>query len=272
MKHLHTFAIITAIFATGCAGADPGAADEDMGSAADAIVVGNGADPAFFWMASTQRSLRSLATSALAGSDGNLAATPLATTSAGRSLLRYVVGCALPAGTSVYSATAGMSFSGAVGLSPGWRSAPLDDTSTQRWMTGCLLQSLNGLGLHVNVRLAGDNPALDDASGADTASYTVPDATMFGNLFQAGAGVAYACTDVSLLGSCGVQISLSTLERICGFSLTCGITLLGPCARWCKAGDGGDTCTAPTGTVYPEAVSSTLKADVAISLYPLCLL
>jgi hypothetical protein len=246
-----------------------GPEQEPVGTAAQAILLTNGDDPIFFWLPSTQSAVQALALAPLEDADGDLDDTYLASTASGQLLLHYVVGCALPPGATVYSDAAGMSFDGAVGLAPEWASSPLASTTSQRWMTACLLQTLNGLGLHVPIRLTGGDPALADAPG-DAAAYTVPDASMFGNIFLPGGGPAYACTDLALLDGCTVEASLSTIERICGLSPTCGLRLLGPCERYCR-GDGPEatTCTAPGGDVYPEAISSWLMTSVALTL-PLC--
>jgi hypothetical protein len=254
--------------ALGCEVAGP--EQEPLGTAAQAMVWSNGDDPIFFWQPSTQAAVRALALAPLEDGDGALADASLASTASGQLLLHYLVGCALPSGATVYSDAAQMSFDGAVGLAPEWASSPLASVESQRWMTACLLQTLNGLGVHVPIRLAGSNPALDDAP-EDASTYTVPDASMFGNLFLAGGRArAYACTDIALLDGCTVQASLSTLERICGLSPTCGITPLGPCQFSCRGEKtGAMTCTDPGGNPYPEAISSWLMTSVALTL-PLC--
>jgi hypothetical protein len=263
----------TAIVSTGCA--LQGSAPEPVGVAAEPMVWVNGDSPSAFWDPSNQAALVALGQSSLETA-GELSSTPLALTASGQLVLGYVVGCALPAGTSVYSAQAGVSFSGAVGLAPAWASSPLDDSASQRWMTACLLETLNGLGVHVPIRLSGANPALPDQPGDGSSAFTVADSTAFGNLFLASGGAAYVCSDIKLLGwgglldGCDLQLSLSTLERICGFSPTCGITLLGPCSLSCAAGPDGDTCVDPAGDSYPEAISVTLEQTVALDLYPLC--
>jgi hypothetical protein len=255
----------------GCLAEPSAPGPETLGTAAEPLVWGNGDDPDFFWQASSQAALGALAEAPLE-SGGALASTPLALTTEGQSMLGYVVGCALPAGTSIYSAQAGVSFSGVVGLSPEWTSSPLAYAS-QRWVTACLLQTLNGLDMHVPIRLSGANPALADQPDAGASSFTVADDTTFGNLFLSGAG-AYACSNVvtGLIDGCSMQISMYTLERICGLSPTCGITLLGPCGLSCTAVPGGQTCVDPAGNSYAETIATTLQQTVVLSLYPLCLL
>jgi hypothetical protein len=247
----------------GCASGAPPGDPEETGAAGQAIMWSNGDLPGDFWATSTQLALQQLARGALVDPTGALAPTPLALTSGGRAVLGYVVGCALPPGTTVTSAAG--SFAGWAGVAPAWASGPLD-TSSQRWMTACLLQTLNGLGVHVPLRLTGSNPGLADLPGTGAASFTVPDATAFGNVFVAG-GPAYICTNLGNADACAIEASSYALERVCGASPLCGVTLLGPCALSCAA---GPTCTAPGGAAYPEAISTWLDPTVAVSLLPLC--
>lgn len=270
MKKLSTIVTLaTSLVISGCALDTTDTEGESIGTAEDAVVWGNGNDPTFFWAPSTQSALVALAGAPLVTSNGELASTSLATTESGKALLSYVVGCALPSGTSVSSAQAGRTFQGAVGLVTTWATSPLSATTDRRWMTSCLLQTLNGLGVHVPIRLTGYNAALDDTSSSDAATFSVNDATMFGNIFRSSP-YAYACTDVDLISACGVSTSLATLQRICGLSPTCGVTVLGPCALSCQTGAGGKTCYGLQGGVHQESISSSVQESVAVDLYPLC--
>lgn len=228
-----------------------------------AAVWTNGNDPLFFWKPSTQSALLALSQTAIVNANGQLASTTLTASVGGNRLLKYVVGCALPQGTTV-SGPGGATWEGVIGIAPTWATGALSDTSTQRWMTACLVQTLNGLGAEVPFQLSGDNDALAESPDPD---YRVLDATMFGNLFVAIGARAYACTNVSLLDACGIGLSLHTLQRICGLSPTCGLTLLGPCLLSCTS-DG--TCYAPFARAYPETVTSSVPPTIAISLNPLC--
>ncbi len=270
MKKLSTImTLATSLVISGCALDTTDTEGESIGTAEDAVVWGNGNDPTFFWAPATQAALVALAGAPLLTSSGELASTSLATTESGRALLSYVVGCALPAGTSAPSAQAGTSFYGAVGLATTWATSPLSTTTDRRWMTSCLLQTLNGLGVHVPIRLTGHHASLDDTSSSDAETFSVNDATMFGNIFRSSP-YAYACTDVDLISACGVSTSLSTLQRICGLSPTCGVTVLGPCAIACPTGLGGKTCYGAQGGAHQEWIASSVQESVAVDLYPLC--
>ncbi|HSN99660.1 MAG TPA: hypothetical protein VLS89_15300 [Candidatus Nanopelagicales bacterium] len=231
----------------------------------------NGNSPSFFWEPSTQAQLRALAHGPLLDANGDLVHTPLASSAGGRSFLRYLIGCALPEGVTVDSPSAGVSFAGAIGLAPEWASSSLSGVASQRWVTACLLQTLNGLQAQVAIRMSGTNPALADEPGTDVSAYTVAEATMFGNLFLSNGGTAYACTDAGLITGCGIQASSSMLQRICGVSPTCGLTLLGPCSLHCNEGSSGVTCNDQSASSYAETISTTLQSSVAAQLHPVCL-
>jgi hypothetical protein len=268
----YTFAIVTTwtLFAVGCQATAPESTEEDVvGTAEQAIVWGNGTDPGFFWLPSTQQELRALSQAPLRTLTGDMVATSLTATAEGRELLDHLVGCALPKGTALRSAAAGASFAGMAGLAPEWASAPLGSSSSRRWMTACLLQTLNGLDAHVPIHLSGRHPALADGASDDVSEYTVPDATMFGDLFHPDGPAAFACLDDALMTSCDVGFSAYALQRFCDASPSCGVTLLGPCSASCELDSAGHpTCEDPAGHVYSQAIFSTLKQTVCINPPP----
>jgi hypothetical protein len=232
----------------------------------------NGLSPVDFWAPSIQADLRDLGDGALLTWGGALVNTDLLDTAGGRSVLEYTIRCALSDGTTVQRD--GYAFEGDLALAPAWTSRGLT-TSEQRWMTACLLQHLNGLGASVPIMLEGSHPALVPDEGDDVSEYTIPDTTAFGNLFLPPLlGLlpkAYVCLDPGLDLACGAGLSLYTLERICGLSPTCGITVLGLCDLVCTYDEEGDpTCTAPLGSTYPQAIVSKLDESLFLSLWPLC--
>jgi len=228
----------------------------------------NGLDPVHFWAPQNQQALRTLGAGALLGANGALGPTPLLATEGGQHVLGYALRCALDASTSV-PARGGLSFEGDLAIAPAWTSRALT-TSEQRWMTACLLQQLNGVGAHVPILLTGAHPALVPEPGVDTSSYEVDDATTFGNLF-ASEPSAYVCADLGVHLGCGVGLSLRTLERLCGLSPTCGITVLGLCALTCSySPSGAPTCGPLLGPSYTETIASRVEETGFLSLYPLC--
>lgn len=265
------------LFFVGCAAAPSDEGEEVMEVEAreesvDPIIVMNGDDPTFFWLSSTQQALRILAQAPLVAASGEMVSTPLLASANGQRLLGYLARCTLPAGESLYSTASAVSFDGAAGLAPQWASAPLASPESQRWVTSCLLQTLNGLRVKVPIRLAGRHEAINTPPTAAAASgYTIPDATMFGNVFLPGGPAAFACADSTLLNDCGVSWSADALARLCGVSVACGLTVLGPCRLSCDTDEFGNaTCTDPTGTLYPEAISTSLEQTGFLSLYPGC--
>ncbi|WP_437786711.1 hypothetical protein [Sorangium sp. So ce1097] len=252
------------LLAVGC-----GAAPEDEGetilSSEQGIIVMNGVDPDFFWEPSTQQALRALARSSLPEAARGRAGTALLSSADGRHLVERVVACALPEGAAL-ATTSGRSFGGSIGLAPQWSSAPLSDAAARRWVTACLLQSLNAVGAHVAIRLTGGHPGLADAPDGEAAEYTVRDAIMFGDLFDQVRPAAFACADNALVDACGVALSTRTLQRICGQSPWCGITVLGHCGAICSRDRAGaPTCSAGARGVYPESIASSLEPLVALS-------
>jgi hypothetical protein len=257
------------LLAGGC-GPAPSGDDEKILVAEQEIIVMNGDDPLFFWQPSTQQALRALARAPLGSSTGALADTPLLGSVEGQRLLGYVVACALSEGEALHGAASGDRLDGVVGLAAEWASAALDDIGSQRWVTACLLQTLNGLGARVPVRMSGSHPALADDPAAGDSEYSVPDATMFGNLFGSDGSSAFACADTAVQ-PCGASFSDRSLQRICGLSPTCGILGLGPCGLSCvRDAAGHATCNEPAGDTYVEAISTTLHRNGSISLSQSC--
>ncbi|WP_437760639.1 hypothetical protein [Sorangium sp. So ce1389] len=252
------------LLAGGC-GAAPADEGESVLVAEQGIIVMNGLDPNFFWKTSTQQALRALAQAPLGEALTGPSGAALLSREEGRQLAERVVACALPEGATL-EAGAGRSFDGWIGLAPQWASAPLSDTASRRWVTACLLQSLNALGARVAVHLTGGHPGLADAPDSDAQDYSVRDAIMFGDLFQSGWPTVFACADNALIDECGVALSVKTLKRICGQSPTCRLTLLGHCDAVCSRDPAGaPTCTAPGNGVYPESIASSLEPLVALS-------
>ncbi|WP_437291859.1 hypothetical protein [Sorangium sp. So ce406] len=251
------------LLAAGC-GAAPADDGETVLASEQGIIVMNGLDPAFFWEPSTQEALRSLARSPLPEALGGRGGAVLLSSDEGRHLVERVIACALPEGAALRT-TSRRSFSGSIGLAPRWSSAPLSDSAARRWMTACLLQSLNATGAHVAVRLTGGHPALAGAPDSEAREYSVPDAIMFGDLFDQVRPTAFACADNDLVDACGVALSTRTLQRICGQSPSCGITLRGHCDVVCDRDlAGAPTCSAGR-AVYPESIASSLEPLVALS-------
>lgn len=264
------------LFASGCVAAPQGGADDELAVSEDAIIWTNGDGPSFFWQSSTQYLLQRLAMSPLVDpGTGLLTPTRLLATDAGRRVLHYVVGCALPRGATVKTSMPAVSFKGAIGLAPTWRTEKLGALSSQRWVTACLLQTLNGIGAKVPIRMVGSHKGLTDASAQDAVNYPIPDATMFGNIFDPDKVEVFACADTGAASACGLSWSAFANLRICDGSPLCGITLLGACqgeaGAPCELNSLGEpVCRTPGNTVYAEAISTFLDETGFFALYPSC--
>ncbi|MGK4003390.1 hypothetical protein WMF31_12245 [Sorangium sp. So ce1036] len=283
---------------TGCIGPDDsgglpgespaeGAAEMTLGTRMIVPIGANGMRPADFWAPANREAFKALGRAALAGRHGELVKTPLLDTEGGRSVLDYTVRCALLPDQVVH-APDGEAFHGAFGFAPAWAERDLD-VSEQRWVSACLFQHMNGSGEHVEILLEGRHPALaysrDEAPAAD---FRVRDATMFGNAFDEGAIVGYACIDPDLGGtlsslssSCPLDLALLEPKRLCGKVQPCGIAFLGLCDLSCVEDTNGDqTCyTFPPllgsllgiwGTRYPETIRTEVRDEDLLPLYPGC--
>jgi hypothetical protein len=170
--------------------------------------------------------------------------------SGAQEILKYIVGCALREGDH-FSLTIDnevVNFYGSLGLAPEWGgdTGSCTTTACQTWVSACVLARLNYQGVHMDISLRGDatgatqgNPPPDDASTGtlgnalkttvtERSTYSLPEATYFGNLFP-NPPRRYACT-----------INGSTLmERVCGAGSAtpeagspyagCAVTYLGGC-------------------------------------------
>jgi hypothetical protein len=248
------------VFTAGCVA--PSDTDSDAPSDADpvetaelpirrgAVPIGcNGLLPSDFWAPANRTAFRALGQAALADGNDVVAPTALLGTSGGRSVLDYTVRCALSSDQVVYGPD-GRPFYGHFGFAPEWTERRLT-TSEQRWVSACIFQHLNGTGEHVEILLNGSHPALDFSHDEEPfADFVVHDATMYGNAFLSGTIAGYACIAPDLTGelsslslSCPLDLSLLSLERLCGHVPTCGIAFLGLCDLTCvKDAAGNQTC------------------------------
>lgn len=103
------------------------------------------------------------------------------TTAEGRTLVSYIVRCALPAGRSLDKQDqygTWYNFPGALGLAPGWE----DGATTQDdryWVSSCLMAHINTTGQNVDLFLTGEAPV---GWGRDT-RYSMQEGTFMGDLF-----------------------------------------------------------------------------------------
>ncbi|HET6146657.1 MAG TPA: hypothetical protein VFH68_03940 [Polyangia bacterium] len=143
----------------------------------------------------------------------------------GRELLKYVVSCALPAGTGV-SLTVDdhrYEFPGSIGLAPQWGGTHGScDRSCQRWVSGCVLARVDAAGVERLISIRGDHSALRP-TWHELADYREREATYYGNIFADGQP-RYLC----------LSPGATSDERVCGPSLSsCPMTVVGECDEVC---------------------------------------
>ena len=161
---------------------------------------------------------------------------------AGRDWLKYIVRCALPAGSKVAVPNGDGKdvLEGMFGVAPEWAHARLSDTG-ERWVSACLLAFVNALGEHVLVSVRGDQANLKSTVAADERiEFSFQEAAFYGNLFSED-GAQYVCR-----GKGGDVPSPSRSKRLCsdpserpGVS-RCGMIITGNCRDVCSVDDAVD--------------------------------
>jgi len=154
--------------------------------------------------------MKALSTAPLAPDGAHLAPTDLLESADGRDLLTYIIKCALPAGQQLSGKNWNKTytFSGLIGLAPGWKGAPLQP-SGQRWVTACLLAHTDGYDMQVPISLRGSAPGLA-TSLEEEQEYSVQEASFYGNLFTSGGNgddlsiPIYACAGSGVQSACNV--------------------------------------------------------------------
>jgi hypothetical protein len=143
----------------------------------------------------------------------------------GRELLKYVVSCALPTGTSVSISVDHhrYEFPGSLGLAPEWASVGGScDRSCQRWVSACVLARVDAAGVERMISIRGDHRALRP-DAAELRGYRQREATYYGNLFAEGQP-RYLC----------LSPGATSDDRVCGPSLSdCPMTVVGACDDVC---------------------------------------
>jgi hypothetical protein len=153
-----------------------------------------------------------------------------------REVLKYIVSCALPADAEIV--TPEETYAGELGLAPEW-GAPGGhcDTDCAEWVSACVLARVDFLGVHVEISIRGENPALA-VSASELAAYPDREAAYFGNIFGA-TQQRFAC----------LPPGATEDPRVCGPSIKgCVMTFPGPCAEICDppSKDGAyANCSAP---------------------------
>jgi hypothetical protein len=144
---------------------------------------------------------------------------------ASREVMKYVVGCALPSGTSVDVTVEGVdySFDGELGLAAEWgRPGGTCGPMCQQWVSACVLSRVDYLGQPLDISVRGLHPALK-TSAEETSSYTHREATYYGNIFASSMQL-FAC----------LPPGATQIPRVCGPSIDdCVADVVGECADLC---------------------------------------
>lgn len=223
--------------------------DDDQADTTDAPrLAANGMYP-------NQILVTTLDTAALTGA----AITSIAATSDGQSFLSYLVGCALTSSqTLTTTGSTPYSYTGSLGLAPGWTSAALSG-SERKWVSACMLARSNSIGTSVSLSLRGTHPELY-LSGEG--GYAIQEGTFYGDIFFGGAG-KHVCADVDVINR-PTYGSLKT--RVCAYSdngdgtpTPCGFIYDGLCASTCSfTSPNYTTCTDSSANTWSELIKVNL--------------
>ncbi|APR85997.1 Hypothetical protein A7982_11346 [Minicystis rosea] len=185
-----------------------------------------------------------------------------------RMFVAYTVGCALKsthsfsfAWTDAQGVVHDETYTGMIGLAPGWATEPLSDEVQQRLVSGCLAARTNYFGVTVQISLRSpQNPLKKDLTSAEVAAYPHVEGAFWGNLFTTSPALS-ACYNAS-----NESIARSA-QRVCatgavgdgGQPVPCGpIALAGACSTVCP-NLGGD------GTFYTSCQDSSGSTNVIIT-------
>jgi len=126
------------------------------------------------------RIVNGLSTTGLASSTG------LMTTADGRTQVKYLVRCALPATSSITKKDqygTSYTFQGLLGMAPQWETGACDQTC-QEDVSACMLAHLNTAGIHVPLWIVANNPVVGWGQDPD---FPNQEGAFFGNVFMNGA-------------------------------------------------------------------------------------
>jgi hypothetical protein len=192
-----------------------------------------------------------------------LATTDMMASADSREVFSYIVGCAIPSGSSIVAKNAaGVSytFPGALGLAPAW--ATRTPTVTERrWVSACVLARTNLYGVSVSISLRHDTNVALATSLDERTQYTAVEGAFFGDIFATPQAI-YACGNRtwSAVGTNSLRMCALSQSGTVGSTTDCGFTYAGRCATACL-----DT-TAPFGTCRGGGV--TFAEAITINLLP----
>lgn len=234
--------LMSFLISIGCASTSTDEMDGHVAETDQAVVTANRLTMNRLTM--NRLTMNSLSASKLSLNGTQLSATKLASTEDGREVLRYLIRCALPEGTSLTTTVSGTTyeFPGLIGLAPEWITGPLSGTG-RRWISACLLAHVNGYGVQVPISIRGNHPALT-ADNDERSYYGVQEVSFFGDLFANNnddddddddddggepAIPVYACGGSTIQTACGSSGASFRPARSCASGDDCAIQFLGAC-------------------------------------------
>jgi hypothetical protein len=267
--HVVVRSLVFALCAVTTGACAPAGHQEDVGSAASAILSFNSLNPngidatVLYPSALTPAMLAEAALDPGAISAPVLAAiqNPGKSGTLSRQLLKYTVGCALDSTQPSFSFswvdedgnTNDVTDPGQIGLATDWAHGPLGSGDEQGWVSACLVARVNYFGIEVALSIRGDDAALA-TTPEEVADYPNEEGAFWGNLF-ADPPVAYACDDVP------DDDTSRSLYRVCAAGYveansdiaSCGIIQrLGSCDTYCEP------LTGDSGQYYPACATTPI--------------
>jgi hypothetical protein len=231
-----TTVVFIALMATACVG-DPDVSTRTQGVAEGNAIAINAI--AINGIALNGIAINGIAINSLSNNLYVMTSTDLLATDEGREVLKYVVSCAIPTGTTLTGSHAGITYNfiGEIGLAPAWLGRGLRETE-QRWVSACLLSRVNRFGVPVSISIRGPHQALT-VTEEEALVYSVEEGAFYGNVFQGVEGpmVWNACRGrdqaVSETGTLELRDCTEPDPENPGLTL-CGFNYTGDCGAWAQ--------------------------------------
>lgn len=223
------------------------------------------------------------ALNALAGAALDGATTGLVASEQGRTLLSYVVRCALAVGDQASFPRSGapaLVYTGLVGIAPTWKSGSLGGLG-RRLMTGCLMAHVNAIGTEIPISVR--SRSLSAVPLTERLLFPAQEMAVYGNIFARAADRdLFVCFGEAVgqslngNGGLGTALGLPTYLdfRMCSVSQRCGFQRVGACYRWpSQPGVTRSACSTQAGDFYracheaPIEQGGTPAWNDAVSVY-----
>ena len=219
--------VLLCVAAIGCGPAEPGMeeAGESLGTHADELLSQNGLSTnglSTNGLSTNGLSTNGLSTNGL--STNGLSTNGLSTNgfstwfganpAKGDEVMRYIARCALASGQSLTYTYAGKTYTwtGVLGLAPGWAGGSPATLAEQQVVSGCLAAHVNKYGVHLNISVQGRDAlgAVLPSTSEELQTFGQPEAVFFGNLFNgeglfAANDADYLAYDQSTVRACGLS-------------------------------------------------------------------